>query len=279
MAKITLPAWVAKQNKLKSVILKDVKVHAETEKAYRLTGTADYSPSSVCWRCGREITREESISIGVGPDCAAALGIPWEANDVEMDAWVTTEGRTTVWVPKKGLAIEGQLDFDDDFTKVEESSSQGSSGKKATIKEDCSRILLKHDWVNHGLVNALKEVNGRKWHPETKTQTFDKTYNNIVKLYSILTQYGLVVTLDQVTKEFMNEAESRIAETAQKKAEKAAAVGVDSIADIKFKNKFENIDFGELLKTEPWGHQQQAIVFAAAILDLNLPMVDIYEEL
>jgi hypothetical protein len=91
-----------------------VEIHAETERAYKVTGHADIVNGSWCMRCGRKLTQPASFTIGFGAECADKVGIPYpkELNTMsekelkeyrEKLLGILQEQTIDMWLPKSQI--------------------------------------------------------------------------------------------------------------------------------------------------------------------------------
>jgi hypothetical protein len=79
-------------------------VHAETEKAYRLTLRFSAQRTSHCGVCGLTLKNPESVARGIGPICAEKYGIDYSGDCLkELSDKLSSEVEVTSWIPKRSI--------------------------------------------------------------------------------------------------------------------------------------------------------------------------------
>lgn len=268
LAKIELPAFFAKRSMLKSTLVSILAVEAETPKSFRVELQPEFTRRSACWRCGRSITNEQSLRWGVGPDCAATLGLPWEQAPEDELAF-SQENRVKLFLPKSFLTEE-RIEFLREHLPAQAARpTESDTGPSANITLSDDKLWIACPWVNKRFIDELKQVPGRKYHPDGKLNSFDATEDNLESLVGIATRWGMKVSLDAGAQAL----QERAREQAAALAEALSGHGATSLTDLKFNHvDIENFDWG--LKTTPWQHQAQAILFAATLMGIAVPEID-----
>lgn len=106
-AVIYLPRWLMAEKGLASPKLEGVVIR-ETAKAVLFSGSALMRPSTLCHRCGLEITNPVSQLVGYGPVCSEYLGIPRDVGKGELERFKEKAAEMTKWegwLPKSRVEV------------------------------------------------------------------------------------------------------------------------------------------------------------------------------
>lgn len=99
---IDIPQWLAKKNNCPSA-LKGY-VERETDRAIYFVGIGLVDNPVKCCACGRELTNEVSMRLGIGPVCAEKMyGIGFENPDELENMMVEKEFK--LWLPKSQIEL------------------------------------------------------------------------------------------------------------------------------------------------------------------------------
>ena len=252
---VELPSFFAKRNKIQSHICSIVSAHSETPKSFDVTLRPVFGKRSACWRCGKAISNEHSIHWGVGPDCADTIGLPWkELPEDRQDA--ISEVR--VYLPKSFLSEQELILL---RSWVNSKTEEKQVHQARVWLTDDKRLMLESPYVNRSFVDDLKLVPGRRWHGDTKTNSFEASPEALSALLGVVSRWQVLVNIDDSLTEMLNA--QRAKETVFEST--AKNLGVDTIQEIKYAeiDNIEDFDWG--LKTTPWLHQAQAILFTATM--------------
>lgn len=257
---VELPSFFCKRNAIQSHKCAVVAVYAETPKSFDVLLKPVFEKRSACWRCGKPISNEHSVFWGVGPDCATKMGLPWQELPTDRPDAVT---ETRVYLPKSFLdpsemvLLRSWIDSD--------ASGEDRKIHQAKLIKKGSRLYLESPYVNKSFVDALAQLPDRKWDRATKTNTFTATQEALAAVLNVLSSWSVIVNVDDSLEQMMAEHRHR-EQVAQAATE---SFGVTSIADLKYAEIGENeYDWG--LKTTPWLHQRQAILYTAATWGVSL---------
>jgi hypothetical protein len=252
---------------LKSTAVRVKMVEAETPKSFQVELQPEFMSRSACWRCGRAISNELSILWGVGPDCAASLGLPWEEPPEYRNDYAE-ENIIKVFLPKSFLSEETQEELRALLPEDQTVKPPVDLKPKAHIAVEDMRLRLRCPWVNERFIAALRDIHGREYHSIDKSNSFDRTEENIVKLVETVNFWGLNPCLDT--------ASQRLYDAAMRNqkllVQRLEGHGADTLENLKDVNvDATRYDWG--LKTIPWQHQAQAILFAATLMGIDVPEV------
>lgn len=281
MAQIEVKGWFAKKSGLRSNLLEVTEITNQTDRAVQLVGSAVYAPSSTCWRCGREITRPESLSVGVGPDCADALGIPWREDADSLARWGETEGVFSGWVPRS-VIFRSDEEFRDllktsqfkDPTDVKAPIIEASETIQQPAKfraEGDSSFTLWTEWLGWDFISGAKNIPGRTWLDGRKLNKYPLT--SLLEAVEFVERWGLKTDLDEPCSLAL--AFQRAEKDARE--EFAKSHGADDLQALK-EMDLEHFEWDRLLKTSPWAHQRQSIIFAAGLLGLSTATIEHEQE-
>jgi len=135
----------------------------------------------------------------------AALGHSLAA--VSFESWTPGQTRAAWKMLRKyrGQLANAGIDYDaipeppkpPDRISIEKPRSQPASVNQKTVSIDTNQILIRFPY-DPGLVEAVKEIPGRKWEPERKVWTVPITTGALAKLKEFIGRYGFSGDVDKV---------------------------------------------------------------------------------
>lgn len=263
---------VEEHPKFRSNRLKDVEVHEESDADILISGTPYLGQDSICWRCNRAITDPASIARGVGPDCAAALGIPDSIN-----ASSELERVERVWIPKNQIinppfTARGTLSrAADRGKKYKATLALGDVRKKSkTDQPDVVGVLIFDcPWISKGFNVERAQIEGYFWSHLDKVACFKYSNNTLEQLYSMCAKWKIELSLS----EELQEALSNLHAIKAARNLDLAADGMNTRQSIKqmTPEDADAYEWREILNFDPWHHQAQAIRWAAHLLSVSMP--------
>lgn len=260
---IELPKFLAKKEGLPSLSCRVLEIEKETNKSFLVEVESVFSHSFNCWSCGKIIKDQRSIHWGVGPDCAARLGIPYEEAPEDSDDFIESK-RKKLYLSKGILTEEQAVNFRT-LIKTKETEADPTSTVRLW-KTDTGLLAMSTPWLNKKFVDELKVVPNRKWDPRKKITTFAFTDETVGQVSDIFVRWKLLVSMDDQCEDALKRATKANKHIIAKLEEH----GVTSTAELKGAEiNLEDYDWG--LKTSPWPHQRQAILYAATLLGLEVP--------
>lgn len=240
-----------------------VEVFAETAKSFEVLIESTFSERSSCWLCSRTITNAKSLRWGVGPDCAATLGLPWESPPEDNPEYIETN-RKRLYLAKSLITPEQSLTL----AAYAQTKRTNEPIQKSHIWIEDSFVILKAPFVNKKFVDELKQIDGRTWDFKEKVTKFPKSESSVAKLCAVLKRWGMTVSMDDESERLLKNYADRERSTSAALSE----MGVDETGDLKFSDiPVENYDWGLADGVLPWAHQAQAIMFAATMMGIKVP--------
>lgn len=256
--------WFAKtKNELTSPYFIDVEIHKETQGAILISGKCLVQKSDVCWRCNRVITRQDSIVAGVGPDCAAIIGLNFE-NLTNEEINNSIEPFEELWIPKS--VIESPEDYSAKPESLSERSNlQMSHGLGNKYK---GKIVLRTPNVNSSFLEEIETLYGfvNQGH---NTFVFTCSVDNAVAIRRIARSWGYVLEVEKSLADIINSSRDKLRQA----DEYAKSVGAEDLQSMKKlgAEELDKFDWPKLLTTDPWGHQRQCLAYFAPILEIKIP--------
>ncbi|WP_461365922.1 DUF6011 domain-containing protein, partial [Candidatus Darwinibacter acetoxidans] len=121
-AQIVVKHWIASKKGIPHAI--DALIVRETDRALLIKGHALADSPICCVRCGAALTHPASRLVGIGPECADKLGIPYPSRNLgdwteEMLEAIRAKVRkikVDCWLPKsaiKEIEIVGVVEMED----------------------------------------------------------------------------------------------------------------------------------------------------------------------
>jgi SNF2 family DNA or RNA helicase len=247
-------------------------VLAVRHSAVFIEGTAATWSAKNCHRCGRAITREESVWTGFGPDCCEILGIDWGCPETQRDAVRASvrtwwEGKT--WIPRWGgtkitildeAPVNGALvgvpikPLPDARLTVEDLQTSKTHGE---------RIVCRSQFR---YADGLRSLKLGKWDPEVPpwpdegdkrgAWTFAAEPHVAYQLRKLFSHPGLIVRGNSAFAAVLKEYEQVLATREQAATFKVA----EELPDI------------PNMKHAAWRHQRQAYWFASPLKATMLSM-------
>ena len=158
------------------------KIIRETQKAMQIAGQGILTKkiNGMCCFCGRELTNPNSITLGIGPICAANHNIPvlegYTDKDIEKEV---KKIKFTEWFPKSCIETLKKIKVDVQIETPKEKETV--KAKKELIQDkDNIKIFFPYD---ADLLKKIKTLSGRKYNPNPKPHwTCPNTTQNKEKL-------------------------------------------------------------------------------------------------
>ena len=123
--------------------------------------------SDVCKRCGKEITNPVSLMVGYGPECSTYLGIPRDFPLADLNAIkkaARREAQMELWLPRRYA-----FDEDGNYWTPAETVEDPIPTDAAITIEDKGGVYKVSFPYNRRIVDAVKQLRGRRYDPDTKS--------------------------------------------------------------------------------------------------------------
>lgn len=203
---IRLKPHIANKNSFPSLLLINVEVKAKSEQAYLVKGQFEFQRYSICWKCNRVITNEVSTQIGLGPDCATALNIPWDKSIPEIEAWKQDNCSFEGWIEKRYIdrILENGLEIAEILCDVIDESHDVKIDQTLFISlftEDSTKTerisaTTNPPRINNQFYEDMQAITSHKWDSASKTNVFFASPSVAKSLVDIADRWKLKIQCD-----------------------------------------------------------------------------------
>lgn len=174
-ARIVVEHWMASKKDIPHAI--DALIVRETDRALLIKGHALVDSPICCVRCGAALTHPASRLVGIGPECAGKLGIPYPNRN--LDDWTeemleavrakVREIKVDCWLPKSAIkAIE----------IVEVSEMKDTNETKNTTQPEYFVICRDgriYWWCRFEMNHIAKSIPSARWNRELRAWEYPAT--------------------------------------------------------------------------------------------------------
>lgn len=173
------------------------KILAQTEKAVYLYGhgTIHSKKTGKCCACGRQLTHPVSVILGIGPECGKhywnwdSIG-GYDEKNIEQVMTYLQSMKVDQWIPKS--VIKNRYDTNEPITPPADHKMLNQSAENMKPKEKkATQVQYKNSGIaaikiefpfDREILNEIKALPSRKYHPEGKYWTCPVVKENIEKL-------------------------------------------------------------------------------------------------